>query len=164
MTDVLPASDAAKVVEHERLLQFDAFDETTAWELGTRIRTEALSMDASVLIDIRIADHCVFSCALPGTGPDNADWARRKRNLVNLLHTSSYAIALQVARGEDPLGIRGLHARDYAPAGGCFPIRVKGVGFIGTATVSGLPMREDHKLVVNAIAAMLNVELGDSKF
>lgn len=164
MSDVLPASDAAKVVEHEQLLQFEAFDESTAWELGTRIRHAAVAEAVAVLIDIRIAEHCVFACALPGTGPDNADWARRKRNLVNLLHTSSYAIALQVARGEDPLGIRGLSERDYAPAGGCFPIRVKGVGVIGTATVSGLPMRDDHRLVVDAIAAMLNVDLGDSKF
>ncbi len=164
MSETLPAGDLAKVAEHERLLQFESFDEATAWELGTRIRAAAVAASAAVFIEVRLGDHCVFCSALPGTTPDNADWARRKRNLVNLLQTSSYAIALEIAAGKDALAIRGLSVRDYAPAGGCFPVRVKNSGMVGTVTVSGLPMREDHQLVVDTIATMLEVDLGDSKF
>ena len=33
---------------------------------------------------------------MPGATEVNADWARRKRNLVNLVHTSSYLVGLEV--------------------------------------------------------------------
>jgi uncharacterized protein (UPF0303 family) len=41
---------------------------------------------------------------------------------------------------------------------------VEGVGFIGTATVSGLPQRDDHILVVEGIAELLQINLGASAF
>jgi uncharacterized protein (UPF0303 family) len=47
-----------------------------------------------VLIEIRIAGRTVFCYAMPGTAPTNADWARRKRNTVELLHGSSYGVGL----------------------------------------------------------------------
>lgn len=52
---------------------------------------------------------------------------------------------------------RGLEARDFAAQGGSFPIFVKGVGCLGAITVSGLPQREDHELVVEVLAHYLGV-------
>jgi uncharacterized protein (UPF0303 family) len=55
----------------------------------------------------------------------------------------------------------GLSIREVAPHGGSFPIVVAGVGCVGAATVSGLPQREDHELVVEALAAQCGIEVGE---
>jgi len=49
----------------------------------------------------------------------------------------------------------GLSDADFAPHGGSFPINVRGTGCIGAVTVSGLPQREDHNMVVEALSALL---------
>jgi uncharacterized protein (UPF0303 family) len=85
----------------------------------------------------------------------NADWARRKRNVVELLHQPSYAVGLESRHtGRSTLAEMGLDARDYADHGGAVPIIVAGVGVVGVATVSGLPQRDDHEMVVAALAAL----------
>ncbi|MFM6971282.1 MAG: heme-degrading domain-containing protein [Micrococcales bacterium] len=161
MTDAIKA-DLAKAQRQEEILHFAAFDEGTAWTIGSTIRERAASRGQSVSIDIRKGDDCLFFSAMPGTAPTNADWARRKRNLVNLLHTSSFVVGLKQALGENILERTGLALRDYAPHGGCFPVRVTGSGVVGTITVSGLPQREDHKLVVEVVSEFLGVDLGAS--
>ncbi|MFM6978264.1 MAG: heme-binding protein [Micrococcales bacterium] len=50
---------------------------------------------------------------------------------------------------------------DFAPAGGCFPVRVKGQGLVGTVTVSGIPQRDDHRLASESIAEYLGIDLGE---
>ena len=40
---------------------------------------------------------------------------------------------------------------DYATHGGCFPINVAGAGIVGCVTISGLPQRDDHNLVVETL-------------
>lgn len=154
--------DAAKAAEHELLLEFPHFNERTAWEVGSRIRASADAAGQAVTIDIRMGDNCLFLSAMPGTNPSNADWARRKRNLVNLLHMASYRI--EMGWGAKVIEIMALDPRDHVAAGGCFPIRVAGSGVVGTITVSGLPSRDDHKLVVDTVAAYLGVDLGDSAY
>ena len=47
---------------------------------------------------------------------------------------------------------------DYAPHGGSFPLIVAGAGVIGSVTVSGLPQRADHELVVEALCAELGAD------
>jgi uncharacterized protein (UPF0303 family) len=49
----------------------------------------------------------------------------------------------------------GLPTADYASHGGSFPLTVAGAGIIGTVTVSGLPQRADHELVVEALCAQI---------
>jgi len=48
-----------------------------------------------------------------------------------------------------------LSHQDYAVHGGSFPIRVPAAGVIGSVTVSGVPQRSDHELVVEALCAEL---------
>jgi uncharacterized protein (UPF0303 family) len=46
----------------------------------------------------------------------------------------------------------GLADDRYAPSGGAFPLRVRGVGSIGGVVVSGLPQVEDHAFVLRVVA------------
>ena len=43
---------------------------------------------------------------------------------------------------------------DYATDGGSFPLNVEGAGVVGSVTVSGLPQRDDHNLVVEALSVL----------
>jgi uncharacterized protein (UPF0303 family) len=156
------ATDIARLALQEQRLQFDSFDYATAWTLGSRIKALSEAAGVALAIEIRIAKDTVFYCAMPGMGPTNGDWARRKRNSVELLHTSSYAIGLKLEQEKTSLEAKqGLPLRDYATHGGSFPIRVRGVGCIGVVTVSGIPQREDHGMVVKALAELCGVPLAE---
>ena len=87
--------------------------------------------------------------ALPGTTPDNDHWVRRKTAVVYRFHRSSFYMGVSCRMKGIGLAERfTLDREDYAAHGGSFPIRVRGVGLVGTVTVSGLPQEEDHRLVV----------------
>jgi uncharacterized protein (UPF0303 family) len=152
--------DIEKLAAQEQRLQLDRFDNAAAWELGTRIKAICEARGVAVTTEVRLAKETVFFYAMPGTTPSNADWVRRKRSAVELLQRSSYAIGRSLEKEGTSLEQKtGLPTRDYATHGGCFPIRVRGVGCIGTVTVSGVPQREDHAIVVEALAALAGVPL-----
>lgn len=155
-------TDSDIIREQERRLRFDSFDLATAWELGTRLRALALERGQAVLIEVRLGKRPVFLSAMPGTGAANADWARRKANTVELLERSTYGVGVAPPHPEGTVYERmGLSARDYAVAGGGFPIFLSGGICVGAVIVSGLPQREDHKLIVEALAGMLGLPHGD---
>jgi uncharacterized protein (UPF0303 family) len=152
--------DLARIAEQERALVFERFDLATAWDLGSRLRTLAQERRLGVAIDVRLHSMPAFYTALPGSTADNESWVRRKRNLVLRFFQSSYAIGRKLALQDTTLEHKfGLSAADYAAHGGSFPIQVAGVGCIGAVTVSGLPQRDDHNLVVEVLAAMLGKDL-----
>lgn len=152
--------DIAQIVRQEQRLQFTQFDTETAWLIGSRLRQLAKERNLSIVIDIQVNEHKLFHVAMPGVTPNNADWVRRKRNLVQHYHCSSYLMKLRLQHQKTNLEDKtGLNPRDLAAAGGCFPILLKGTGCIGTITVSGLPQREDHNLVVNVLAEYLQLPL-----
>ena len=156
--------DLKKALAQEQILVFEHFDETTARMLGLLVLERSTSL-GPIIVEIRtIANDLLFFAAEPGTSPANADWARRKRNLVNRLGVSSYALGAKDRLGDQTLELMALDPRDNTAHGGCFPIRVKGAGMIATVTVSGLPQRDDHKLAVDCIAEYLGVDLGKNAF
>lgn len=151
-----PEDDIAAIAEQERLLVFDRFDVDTAWKLGERLREMAIERGLHVAIDVTSHAMPMFYSALPGSTADNARWVRRKRNVVLHFLRSSYAIGRQLAQQNATLESKfSLPDADYAAHGGSFPILVQGVGCIGAVTVSGLPQRADHNLVVVALAEIL---------
>ena len=154
--------DIERLAHQERVLRFDRFDQSSAWDLGTRLKALSEARGVALTIEVRLVKDTVFFYAMPGTGPSNADWARRKRNTVDLQQSSSYAVGRALERDGSTLELKlGLPLRDYASHGGSFPIRVNGVGCVGTVTVSGIPQRQDHGIVVEALAAMCGIALAD---
>lgn len=145
--------DIRLIIEQEKALIFASFDENEAFSLGHRIRDIAVRDNLAVAIDISLWDRRLFFAATHGTTADNAEWIRRKFNVVRRFHASTYRLVLEQARDDRMFAAhKALDVSDYALAGGGFPIRVAGAGVIGAAIVSGLPQREDHNLVVRAIA------------
>jgi len=148
--------DLERIALQERELQFDSMDEQTAWEIGTRLRALAEVRGLSVVIDVRRFGQPLFYTALKATTPDNVEWVRRKSNSVARFHRSSYGLGLHLKSKNDSLEARGLPTAEYASHGGSFPIVVKNAGIVGSVTVSGLPQRDDHELVVEALCGILN--------
>lgn len=151
--------DLAGIAEQEARLRFERFDAQTAWEIGQKLKQAAETLHSAIVIDIGLFAQPLFYYAMPGTTPDNADWIRRKRNVVQRFYRSSYGLGLMLKQKQSSLEERGLDARDYAAHGGSFPIFVTSAGCIGAITVSGLPQREDHELVVEVLAEYLNQPL-----
>ncbi len=148
--------DIEAIAEQERLLVFDRFDAEAAWALGERLRLLARERGLAVAIDVTLHSMPVFYCALAGSTADNARWIRRKRNVVLHFLRSSYAVGRRLAQQDSTLEDKfSLADVDYAAHGGSFPITVAGVGCIGAVTVSGLPQRDDHNLVVEVLAEIL---------
>jgi uncharacterized protein (UPF0303 family) len=158
------SEDLEQVALQERELQLHRLDAEVAWELGVRLRGMASDRGLAVVIDVRRFGHPLFYTAMEGTTPDNVEWVRRKCNLVARLHRSSYAIGLSLkAKGDTLLEKYGLPVADYAAHGGCFPLAVRGAGVVGCVTVSGLPQRADHELVVEAMCGVLGFDYSTLK-
>ena len=150
--------DLALIDEQERLLRFPAFDAETAWRLGGLLRDKLVALGAAATVEIELAGQVLFACATVGATPGQADWIRRKRNVVRRFARSTYAVGRMLERdGQTMLERHGLELKDYASHGGGFPLWVVGVGCVGSVVVSGLPQRDDHSLVVAVIAEVIGV-------
>ncbi|MBO0931001.1 heme-degrading domain-containing protein [Fibrella aquatilis] len=150
--------DLTRITFQEERLQFDTFTPETAWQLGMRLKAAVEALGKAVAIDIQLVNQPLFFFAMPGTTPDNVDWIRRKRNVVHRYHRSSYAIGLELKQTQTTLQDRPwLDVQDHAAAGGCFPVWLRGTGFIGTITISGLPQRQDHNIVVAVLCDWFGV-------
>jgi len=151
------AHDLSILNQQEQQLRFPSFNSDTAWQLGCLLRDGFLSLGAGGSVQIELANHLLFACATPSASPGQADWIRRKRNVVHRFARSSYAVGLSLQdEGETLESRHGLELGDYAAHGGGFPILLENTGPVGSVVVSGLPQRDDHCLVVNALASVLN--------
>jgi len=156
-------ADLARIALQEQRLRFDVFDPETAWKLALVLRADGASRQAPIVAVVETWALRLAAFALPGATDDNFDWVRRKINVVRRFERSSYAIGLQLAAaGETLADLGALPPRDYAVFGGAFPIFVRGAGCIGAVAVSGLPQRDDHKLVTAALARVLGQDLADA--
>ncbi|MGA3079935.1 MAG: heme-degrading domain-containing protein [Terracidiphilus sp.] len=150
------SEDRERVALQERELVLPRMDAQASWNLGVRLRALAVERGLPVVIDVRRFGQPLFYAALDGTTPDHVEWVRRKCNVVARFHRSSYAVGLGLrANNETLTEQQGLPLTDYATHGGSFPLTVAGAGVVGSVTISGLPERADHELVVEALCAEL---------
>ena len=144
--------DLAKLALQEQALVLPYFDCDVAWRIGMTLRDLALQRKLGVVMDVRRFGQPLFYCALQESTPNNVEWVRRKSNVVARFFRSSYAVGLDLRQKKTGLLEKhGLPFLDYAADGGSFPIHVERAGVIGSVTVSGLPQRDDHELVVEAL-------------
>ena len=143
----------ARLLAEEEELQFAAFTNDTAWELGHALVAAARRDGLAVTVDIRRGEQQLFHYALEGTAADNDAWIERKNRVVRRFgHSSLY---MGAAEGEAFAENYLLDPTVFAAHGGAFPIIVRDVGVVGTVTVSGLPQEEDHRHVVSVLRAFL---------
>jgi len=151
--DELAAQEARFVFEH--------FDDDTAWALGVALREAARAAGHPVAISIRRNGQRLFHAALPGATADNDGWIERKSAVVDRYGHSSLYVGEQFrAAGKTFEEGSRLDPATHAAHGGAFPVIVRDVGCVGTICVSGLPQREDHRLVVDTLEAFLDLTSG----
>lgn len=159
-TDTSIKRDLEIIAGQERLLHFEAFTAKTAWLLGSRLRAEAEERSAAMTFEIQLAGRTLFLAATDGAPAGQLDWIRRKRNVVTRFGRSSYAISLELELSGLTIEARhGLTLADYAMHGGGFPIALRDTGVVGSVIASGLTQRADHAMVVNALAALLGLDV-----
>ncbi|HRO13230.1 heme-degrading domain-containing protein, partial [Amaricoccus sp.] len=153
----MTAELVAAIAAQEARLVFDGFDADRALGIGLDIRERVAAAGKAVAIDLRLWDRRLFWFAMPGTTPDNEDWVRRKVNAVRRFQKSTFRLGLEKGGRLLPPEAGPEAVADCVLAGGGFPLKIRGVGCVGAVTVSGLPQREDHEVVVAALAAALGV-------
>lgn len=152
-------ADLRAIGQQEAMLRFTSFTADTAWQLGSLLRSKTVALGSAVTIEIEVNGQMLFACATVGGTPDQTEWIRRKRNVVRRFQRSSYAVGRQLALEGKTIDERHSAATaDYAPHGGGFPLWVGGA-CVGSVILSGLPQRDDHALVVDALAEVLGVDV-----
>ena len=151
-----PDPTDAELAAEEALLVFESFTNDDAIALGLALVERARAEQLAVTVDVRRGEQQVFHAALPGTTADNDAWVERKVRVVRRFEQSSFRVGCTLRRlGHSIDEAFLLDASLYAPHGGAFPITVRNAGVVGVVTVSGLPQRADHRLVVEVLTRYL---------
>lgn len=142
-----------QVEQEARMLQLASFNQDDALTLGLLIVELATERELPVAVDIRRGDHILFHVSLPGATPDNGYWVARKARTAERYAEPSLLVGLRGRLGGGRIEENAwFDDSKYAAHGGAFPIYVRGTGPVATVTVSGLPQKADHDLVVEALS------------
>lgn len=153
--DVFPTVE--ELEEQERRLVLPRADYASLYRLGRLMGDTALERGLPVLIQVRFGRRLVFVASLPGATASNDDWAARKSRLAAWFEQSSLRVRLvNQGDGQDVHVRHSLPHERFAAHGGAFPLRVAGVGVVGTVVVSGLPQVQDHAFVVEMLEAHID--------
>ncbi len=146
-----------QLLEQEETLQFTYFNSQVAFDIGSYVVKRGFEQNLPIAIDITIGSRCLFHFSFDKATIDNEKWIERKRNSVLRFNHSSYYLGRELESVKKTMQERYMiDEKEYAFHGGCFPIKIKNSGTIGTMTISGLTQEEDHALVVEALQSQLN--------
>lgn len=138
-------------------LQFAGFTLHDSLSLGQRLVALGTERGLPIAIDISRASQMLLHVVLPGATPDNQLWAAAKARTAVRYGEPSYLVGLRAQLSGTPMEDNPLFDTTvFAAHGGSFPLYVRGVGPVATVTVSGLPQRDDHELVVEALRGHLH--------
>jgi uncharacterized protein (UPF0303 family) len=142
-------------IEHEMAtLQFGSFSRSDALDLGLLLVELGTTRSLPIAIDIRRGAHILFHVSLPGATADNEIWVERKSRTAEQYAEPSLLVGLRGRLGGGRIEDNAWFDQSrYAAHGGSFPLYLKGTGPVATVTVSGLPQKADHELVVEALTA-----------
>ena len=142
--------------QQEEDIQFASFGNDTALAVGMALVQAARESGKAVTIDITRGGQQLFHFAMAGTSSDNGEWVKRKNRVVQRFGHSSFYMGISLKNAGQTIEEKYLLPEsEYAAHGGAFPLIIKGVGVVGTITVSGLPQQEDHELVVSTLKQFL---------
>lgn len=146
------------VARQESDLVFPSFSSEDAYEIGRSIKQAADAAGRKVVVSISKGGMLLFFHAMDSIKPINLNWLNRKIRTTDLYHCSSFSVGLRQRCSGGTFADAGLDPAQYAGVGGCFPVVVKGCGFVGTIAVSGMEQQEDHQAVVDAVSGFLQVQ------
>jgi uncharacterized protein (UPF0303 family) len=143
------------LLAEEVSLRLPSFSNDAAFRLGLSLARRARSEGLSIAVAVVRGGQRLFWFSAEGTSADNDSWLERKvRTVLRFGHSSLY-MTRKLASANMTMEERyGISPADYAFSGGGFPIALRGTGPIGCVAVSGLAHEEDHRLVVEALAAL----------
>ncbi|CAG8593035.1 12610_t:CDS:1 [Funneliformis caledonium] len=149
----------AQLLQQEQDFQFLTFDSTVALELGLLIVKTAQQKGFPIVISISLNGHLLFHYSMPGTSPADVDLAKKKSNVVNQFRHSSLYVGEFLSQQSKKIGdIHLVEEKEHVAQGGAFPLIVKGVGVVGSITVSGLTHTEDHEMVIGCLKEFFGKE------
>lgn len=138
----------------EQLFVFPAFDQSTAWRLGSAAVDVITERGLALAVQIVLDDHVVFKAALGGVDRDTDAWLEGKALAAR--HFDSASLLIRFRKDADPSFLDGLDQDVFRTHGGSVPIRVAGIGTVGTITCSGEPDLVDHAVAVEALRRVLS--------
>jgi uncharacterized protein (UPF0303 family) len=133
--------------------QFEHFDQSTAWALGSAAVDVITERGLSLAVQIVLNDHVVFKAAMGGVDKDTDAWLAGKA--LTARHFDAASLLIRFRKDADPSFLDGLDQEVYKTHGGSVPIRVAGVGTVGTITCSGEPDLVDHAVAIEALRRVI---------
>lgn len=154
-----PGSLAAligRILSEIDALQFASFSKDDALDLGLLLVELGRTRSLPIAIDISKGEQVLFHAALDGATPDNERWINAKKRTAVRYEVPSLLVGLRARAAGGRIEDNAWFDQSmFAAHGGAFPIYLRGTGAVGTVTVSGLPQKADHDLVVEALSEIL---------